>query len=186
MSTPSQLPPPSPPPAPAAGSTFTLARTGDVHDFDFLAGTWAVHHRKLKVRGGGTDWEEFPGTSRMELLLDGVTNTEEARFPTLGRSGMAVRVFHLARRQWSIYWVDSRTGVMDPPVVGGFDGDRGEFYGEDTDDGRPVKVRFIWTRLGPDRARWEQAFSPDGCAWETNWIMEFTRTDAPRADQAPA
>jgi hypothetical protein len=95
--------------------------------------------------------------------------------PTKGWTGLAIRSFHLGNRQWSIRWVDSRTGAMDPPVVGGFDGDRGEFYGEDMDDGRPVKVRFRWTKLGPDRARWEQAFSPDGQAWEINWVMEFTR-----------
>jgi hypothetical protein len=67
---------------------------------------------------------------------------------------------------------------MDPPVVGGFAGDRGEFYGEDVDEGRPVRVRFVWTRLSPDTARWEQAFSYDGGPWETNWVMEFTRAAA--------
>ena len=66
-------------------------------------------------------------------------------------------------------------GAMDPPVVGGFHGDRGEFYGRDTDAGRPVLVRFIWTRLGPDAARWEQAFSYAGSAWQTNWVMAFRR-----------
>jgi hypothetical protein len=59
-------------------------------------------------------------------------------------------------------------------VVGGFDGERGEFVGEDLDEGRRVDVRFIWTR-GTERARWEQAFSLDGRAWETNWVMEFKR-----------
>jgi hypothetical protein len=67
---------------------------------------------------------------------------------------------------------------MDPPVVGGFAGDRGEFYGEDEDEGRPVRVRFVWTRLSPDAARWEQAFSFGGGPWETNWVMEFTRETA--------
>jgi hypothetical protein len=38
-----------------------------------------------------------------------------------------------------------------------------------------VKVRFVWTKRGRDAARWEQAFSIDGAAWETNWVMEFSR-----------
>jgi hypothetical protein len=63
------------------------------------------------------------------------------------------------------------------PVRGGFSGERGEFFGEDVDDGRTVKVRFVWEQLGPDRARWEQAFSADGSLWESNWLMEFTRAD---------
>jgi hypothetical protein len=93
------------------------------------------------------------------------------------------RTFNVKKRQWSIYWVNSRDGVMFPPVVGGFDGDRGEFYGEDEDDGRPVKVRFVWTKLGPDRAHWEQAFSSDGRTWETNWMNDLVRADPATCDR---
>jgi hypothetical protein len=39
----------------------------------------------------------------------------------------------------------------------------------------PVRVRFTWTRVDADHARWEQAFSVDGDAWETNWTMDFHR-----------
>jgi hypothetical protein len=88
---------------------------------------------------------------------------------------MTVRVFNLTTRQWSIYWINSRTGTLFPPVVGGFSGDRGEFYGDDEDDGVPVKVRFTWTKLGPDAARWEQAFLRNGQSWEKNWVMDLTR-----------
>jgi ABC-type branched-subunit amino acid transport system ATPase component len=60
--------------------------------------------------------------------------------------------------------------------VGGFDGDVGLFYGEDVDEGRPVKVVYKWTRVGPDGARWEQAFSyDDGRTWETNWTSDHVR-----------
>ncbi len=62
-----------------------------------------------------------------------------------------------------------------PPMVGGFVGDRGEFYGEDVDEGKPIHARFLWQRLGPDKAHWEQAFSYDGVTWETNWVNEFER-----------
>jgi hypothetical protein len=75
--------------------------------------------------------------------------------------------------------VNSKTGALFPPVVGGFAGDRGEFYGDDEDGGRPVKVRYVWTRLGKDAARWEQAFAPDGRNWETNWVMDLTRARPP-------
>src|ERR1700682_5729841 len=30
--------------------------------------------------------------------------------------------------------------------------------GDDTDDGRPVRVRFLWRVIGKDTAHWEQAF----------------------------
>jgi hypothetical protein len=155
---------------------FTTARRGDVHDFDFLAGTWNITNRRLIARGvGAREWEQFPSTMRAALHLGGAANVEEIACPAKGWSGMTVRHFRLADRQWSIHWLSSLTGAMDPPVVGGFDGDRGEFYGTDTDAGRPVLVRFIWTRLGPDAARWEQAFAYAGGDWETNWVMTFER-----------
>jgi hypothetical protein len=151
--------------------------TGDVHDFDFLAGDWTIRNRRLRLRGAGSsDWDEFPSTSHLALHLGGIANVDEIRFPTQGWSGMTIRTFDLKTRRWSIYWMNSRTGTLFPPVAGGFAGDRGEFYGDDEDDGRPVKVRFLWTRLGKDAARWEQAFSPDGRSWETNWVMDLTRS----------
>jgi hypothetical protein len=72
-------------------------------------------------------------------------------------------------------YTTTRTG--DVPVVGGFDGDRGEFCGEDRDDGRPVKVRYTWSKLDCDHTRWEQAFSDDDGSWETNWTADFVRAD---------
>jgi hypothetical protein len=167
-------PPPDKPPVPPG---YTLERTGDVHDFDFFVGTWRSPQRRLKARGVGShDWEEFPAEIVNAQHLGGVANVDVVAFPTQGWSGLTLRTFDVAKRQWSIYWVSSRRGVLDlPPVVGGFTGDRGEFYGEDTDQGRPIKVRYLWTRLGPGKARWEQAFSYDGSTWEPNWTNESER-----------
>jgi hypothetical protein len=159
--------------------TGMTEHTGDIHDFDFLFGRWTALSRRLKVRGKGSqDWDEFPATHHCESWLGGIANVDEIVFPTKGFSGMTVRCFDVEKRRWAIYWINSRTGVLYPPVFGGFGGDRGDFYGEDTDDGRPVKVHFLWTRRGHDAARWEQAFSYDGKTWETNWVVEFKRTVA--------
>ncbi len=164
--------------APSAPSASGALPTGDVHDFDFLAGDWTVHNRRLAARGvGSAEWDEFTGTSHVALHLAGVVNVDEIHFPTKGWSGLTLRTFHTEHRRWSIYWVSSRTGAVSPPVHGGFAGDHGEFYGEDEDDGRPVQVRFRWTKLGSHRARWEQAFSSDGVSWELNWTMDFTRVE---------
>ena len=52
----------------------------------------------------------------------------------------------------------------------------GTFSADDTDDGRPVRVRFVWSGITETSARWEQAFSTDdGRNWETNWVMDLTR-----------
>ncbi len=159
---------------------YTLARTGNVGDFDYFAGAWATQQRRLKARGVGSDeWETFPATLCASPHLDGLATVDELYFPTKGWAGLTLRTFDRAKKQWSIYWVSSERGVVEPPVVGGFDGSRGEFYGEDVDGERPVKVRYRWDKRDADHARWEQAFSYDGRAWETNWTADFTRADAP-------
>lgn len=160
---------------PARTSTLPVPeRTGDVRDFDFLLGGWTVENRTRKP--GDAAWTEFASTVCNTQFLGGVVNVEETRFPSRGYDAIALRVFDVARRQWSIYWIESRAGILLPPVVGGFTGDRGEFYGPDELDGAPVVFRYVWERLGADRARWAQAFTADGTSWTENWIMEFTRT----------
>jgi hypothetical protein len=93
---------------------------GDIHDFDFFIGSWKVMHRRLKERLAGCDsWDAFPSTSRCEQRLGGLVNVDENIFPTKGFAGLTLRVFDPAQRRWSIYWVDSRVGVLTPPVIGG-------------------------------------------------------------------
>ncbi|MER6397896.1 hypothetical protein ABT263_17840 [Kitasatospora sp. NPDC001603] len=153
-----------------------------MNDFDFLHGSWHVANRRLTTPLGGAGagagtWEEFPGHSVIQPLFGGAGNIDEITFPTLGRQGVTLRLFDHGTKLWLIYWSDSRTGRLDPPVVGAFTGDRGDFHGDDTHDGRPIRVHFTWYRLGPDAARWEQQFSGDGgLTRELNWIMDFTRT----------
>lgn len=150
--------------------------TGKVTDFDFLIGNWNILNRRLFKRGVGcTDWEEFPATFRCTQHLNGIANVDEMVVASKGFAGMTLRTFNVEQQRWAIYWISSSSGILFPPVHGGFTGDRGDFYGEDSDDGKPVQVHFVWTRLGVGRARWQQAFSVDGRNWETNWIMEFTR-----------
>ena len=150
------------------------------YDFDFLNGTWDVHNRKLvKPLSGGTDWEEFPGRSVARPIFGGTGNIDEIDFPTQGFTGFTLRLFDAGTQTWALYWVSSRRNVIDPPVVGRFVDGRGEFLGDDVHDGRPIRVRYIWSAITPVSARWEQAFSVDrdqtDPAWETNWIMDLTR-----------
>jgi len=158
---------------------YSLSRTGAVHDFDYFVGGWTTHQRRLKARGvGSTDWEEFPATLCMTLYLGGTATVDELYMPTKHLAGLTLRTFDAQKHQWSIYWVSSATGKLDPvPIVGGFDGKRGEFYAADSESGRPIKVRFTWDKIDHDHARWEQAFSYDNRTWETNWTADFERAD---------
>jgi hypothetical protein len=169
----------------SAAAIRVPVRTGDVHDFDFLAGAWTVRSRALRPGADGRlGWVTDAAATCMSIHLGGVVNVDEYQFPSRGYSAMALRVFHLEKRQWSIYWIESRAGQLLPPVMGGFQGARGEFYGMDDMGGRPALFRFVWTRLDEKRARWEQAYSRDGKQWTINWVMDFTRargTECPRS-----
>ena len=153
-------------------------------DFDFLFGSWNVHNRCLRRRLAACDeWDEFEATHVARPLLDGLGNEDEFRTDFCGGFvGMSFRFFDPRTELWSIYWADSRrSGTLDPPLYGSFAGDRGVFLGEDVFEGKPILVRFVWSGVGTDSPRWEQAFSEDdGDTWETNWVMEFTRAEEPR------
>ncbi|MGW3100671.1 hypothetical protein [Streptomyces sp. NPDC001100] len=149
-------------------------------DFDFLHGEWEVVNRRLTdFLQPGSGWEEFTGVSHCRPLFDGAANVDEIDMPYLGSKGLTLRLFDRETELWSLNWSSSRSGKLFPPVTGRFEGDRGEFYGDDTHDGKEVRVRFVWSGVSASGARWEQAFSVDGGAsWVTNWTMDFTR---PRA-----
>ena len=96
--------------------------------------------------------------------------------PERGFTGLSLRLLDPERGEWTIYWANSRDGRLQPPVTGRFRDGVGLFYGDDTHEGRAVRVRYTWSAITPVSARWDQAFSTDqGQTWEVNWIMEFTR-----------
>jgi len=149
-------------------------------DFDFWMGSWKIHNRRLRERlKGSTVWDDFEATAEARPLLGGVGNEDVYRTEFAGGfTGMSFRFFDKATGQWSIYWADSRKGTLEPPVVGSFKGDVGVFEGPDTFEGRPIRVRFIWSRVNTPTPRWEQAFSEDeGKTWETNWVMDMSRNN---------
>ena len=149
------------------------------NDFDFLIGTWKVHHRTLKKRlNESTGWVEFEGDTVSRKILNGLGILDENLIQTERGPvhAMALRLFNPVSREWSIYWSTDRTGILDIPVIGGFKDGRGEFYSQEVFEGRHIYSRFIWSKITANSCQWEQAFSEDGAkSWETNWIMEFER-----------
>jgi len=149
-------------------------------DFDFLIGSWKVHNRRLKKPlTGSSEWYEFDGTSVARKVWDGRANIDEYQADTPGGSieGLTLRLYDRKAQQWSLYWANAANGRLDVPTVGSFKDGRGEFYDQEILDGRSIFVRYVWSDIKPNSCRWEQAFSVDGGrTWETNWIMDLTRT----------
>jgi hypothetical protein len=101
-------------------------------------------------------------------------NLDQMFIPAKGFTGMTLRLYDPATELWSIYWTDTKTHRLFPPTVGRFEGGHGTFFGDDTEAGVPVRVRFDWT--AGERPVWEQAMSADGGrTWERNWVMRFER-----------
>jgi hypothetical protein len=160
-----------PPKVPQAAGNLT-----GLHDFDFLIGAWRVHHRVLK----SGKWLEFEGTSTNRKVMDGWGNVEDNVLdsPNGAYRAVGLRSYDAKTGQWAIWWLDSRfpQGPLDPPVKGRFENGVGDFYSDDTLDGKPIRVRYRWSNITASSARWEQAYSPDaGKTWANNWIMEFRR-----------
>lgn len=149
------------------------------NDFDFLIGSWKVHHRRLVERlKGCTDWEEFEGDTVARKILNGLGNLDEniIHRQTGSVHAISLRVFNPQSKEWSIYWSTNLTGTLDVPMIGGFKDGRGEFYSQEVFEGRYIYNRFIWSKITAKSCQWEQAFSADGGkTWETNWVMEFER-----------
>ncbi|MGC1382231.1 MAG: hypothetical protein WA823_00520 [Candidatus Acidiferrales bacterium] len=153
------------------------------HDFDFEIGTWNIHlSRRVKRLEGSNEWVEFDGTSVTKPLWDGKSNIEqfETESPNLHIEGLTLRVYNPQTHQWSIYWAsakDPQLGSPIVPMIGQFNADgTGEFYDQETWNGRSVYVRFIWSKVTPNSAHFEQSFSSDGGkTWEVNWITDQTR-----------
>lgn len=148
--------------------------------FDFLIGDWRVAHRRLKRRlAGDQHWEEFGGASSARKILGGLGNIDDNWIDLPGGAyrAISVRSFDPQLAQWAIWWLDGRAPhQLDVPVVGGFTGGDGAFFADDMFDGRPIRVRFLWTLTDTPSPQWEQAFSADaGATWETNWVMRFDR-----------
>jgi len=151
------------------------------HDFDFEIGTWKIHLKRLEHRlAGSTTWVEFDGTSVTRKVWDGRADLEEFEVdsPTGHIEGLTLRLYNPQTRQWSLYWATSKSGTIGPPTIGEFKNGRGEFFDTEPSgpNGRAILVRFVWSRITPNSANFEQSFSDDGGkTWEVNWITDQTR-----------
>jgi hypothetical protein len=151
-----------------------------VDDFDFLGGTWNVHHRRLvdpvgHALGEASEVAEFDGIHHGRTYFAGAVSVDETTLAEPGQRGLTFRVHDPSTRQWSIYWVNSWQGRLEPPVHGTFKDGVGTFYGTEQIAGHDVRVRFLWSDITATTATWRQAFSVNGGAWDLNWEMTFTR-----------
>jgi hypothetical protein len=149
------------------------------HDFDFEIGTWTTHlSRLVHPLSGSATWIELDGTTVVRKVWEGRANLAELEIdrPAGRIDVLSLRLYNPESHQWSLNTANSTGGVLSVPTVGDFKDGRGEFYDQETFNGRTILVRNIWSEITPTSCRFEQAFSTDGGkTWEVNWIAVDTR-----------
>lgn len=163
---------------PTSSSRSGAPRDGS-HDFDFEIGKWNTHLRRLvKPLTGSTTWVEYDGTTVVSKVWNGKANLVE--LDVTGPAGhieaLSLRLYNPESHQWSLNFANSAGGTMAIPTIGEFKNGRGEFYDQETLNGRAILVRFVISDITANSCHFEQAFSDDGGkTWEVNWIATDTR-----------
>ncbi len=166
-------------PVPTTCPAATTPDADGQKDFDWEIGSWTTHLKRLKrPLSGSTAWVEYSGTTEVRPVMGGRANLAELKVdgPAGRVEGTSLRLYNPQARQWSLNFASAGGGVLTPAPIGAFRKGCGEFYAQDSWEGRAILVRFVIADITPNSARFEQAFSTDGGkSWELNWIAVDTR-----------
>ena len=165
----------------ASPSPAAAAHDGQ-HDFDFMFGSWRSKISRLQhPLTGSKSWIQMKGTKVARRVWGGRGMIEEveADGPNGHWQGLTLFLYNPQSQQWSMYFANSNDGTIGVPTVGEFKNGRGEFYDQETLNGKAILVRVVWSNITPTSHRFEQSFSDDGGkTWEPNFVAELTRDDS--------
>jgi hypothetical protein len=154
------------------------AGSGPEHDFDFNIGRWKTQIRAVldPLSAPGT-WSNLQGTHVVYRVWDDWADIGQLEVD--GPSGhieyMALRTYDRNSRQWRVYFANSRTGTLEPPMIGEFKDGVGTFIGLDDIGGKTVLIRNIWSDITPRSCHQTFAISVDGGnTWIPTWISNDT------------
>ncbi len=160
-------------------SQMVAADRDGQHDFDFEIGTWKTHLRRLlHPLSGSSEWVEYDGTTVVRNVWNGRANLVELEVdgPAGHIEALSLRLYNRQSHQWSLNFASSSGGTLSQPTIGKFKHGRGEFFDQETLNGRAILVRFVISDITANSCHFEQAFSDDGGkSWEVNWIATDTR-----------
>jgi hypothetical protein len=165
--------------APNASAQQKPAQHDGQHDFDFETGNWKTHvSRLVHPMTGSTTWVTYDGTTVVRKVWNGRANLGELEID--GSAGhielLSLRLYNPSSRQWSLNVASSGGGTLGIPAIGEFKNGRGEFFDQETFNGRTILLRFVISDITPNSCHFEQAFSDDGGkTWEVNWVATDTR-----------
>lgn len=149
------------------------------HDFDFARGDWHTHVTQvLNPFDGGTRTVTMDGTKTVRPIWGGRAWLEEieADGPSGHWEGASLFVYNSKAGQWSQAYIDSTSGEIQAPTIGGFKDGRGELFGTTVYEGRTILVRGVWSDIKANSDRYEIFYSRyGGQTWVTAFKAYLTR-----------
>jgi hypothetical protein len=152
------------------------------HDFDSLAGAWKGHTKYRAHPFSGSDsWIEFDGTETFQKIWDGAMLELSEGATANGPVGLMLYTYTPQSHQWYVYFASSKDGKLGLPNVGEFRNGRGEFFVQDTLNGKSLLNRYVWSQIASSSPHFEESWSSDGGrTWEPVRIVDLTRaSDTP-------
>lgn len=156
---------------------FLMPRSEPARQFDFWIGEWSVQNRHMD-KGG--QWHDGDRTrARITPVLDGAAILEEWAGPFHGAfmNGFSLRAWDPEAANWALllFWTTDGNATFGT-LHGNFRHGRGEFFAPESG---PQQTRYSFSDGLSDSLRWDSATTKDsGVNWNTDWIMEFSRTKA--------
>jgi len=104
------------------------------------------------------------GTTVVRKVLNGRANLVElvADGPAGHFEGLNLRLYNPQSHQWSLNFSNASDGTLSQPTIGQFKERRGEFFDQETLNGRAIFVRFVISDITATSCHFEQAYSDDG------------------------
>jgi len=162
--------------AKAGPSTASVDHDGQ-HDFDSLAGTWKGHTKYRAHPFAASDsWIEFDGTETFQKIWDGAMLELSEGASTNGPVGLMLYSYNPQSHQWYVYFASRKDGKVGLPNVGEFKDGRGEFFVQDTLNGKSLLNRYVWSQIASSSPHFEESWSSDGGrTWEPVRIVDLAR-----------
>ena len=162
--------------AKAGPPTASVEHDGQ-HDFDSLAGAWNGHTKYRAHPFAGSDtWVEFDGTEMFQKLWDGAILELSKGASANGPVGLMLYTYNPQSHQWYVYFANSKDGKVGLPNVGEFRNGRGEFFVQDTLNGKSLLNRYVWSQIASSSPHFEESWSSDGGrTWELVRIVDLAR-----------
>jgi len=149
------------------------------HDFDFNLGIWHTQIQRIPDPLSSPAVSiEIQGTVSVRKVWGGRAQLEEieADGPKGHWEALTLFLYDPQAHQWSQTFINSRLGVLVPPLIGSFNKGRGELVSHDTFGDRWILVRGVWSDITPNSHRYEEMYSDDGGrTWKPAFIANLTR-----------